>query len=57
MKMLITGGAGFIGTETVKQLHISTESYDIAVLDSMTEQIHGKDWKNSYLYKTIEGKC
>ena len=22
----------------------------------MTEQIHGKDWKNSYLFKQIEGK-
>lgn len=54
--VLITGGAGFIGSEIVKQLHITGE-WNITVLDSMTEQIHGKDWNNSYLYKQIEDKC
>lgn len=53
--VLITGGAGFIGTEIVNQLY-EKGGYNITVLDSMTEQIHGKDWKNSYLYKRIEGK-
>ena len=23
----------------------------------MTEQVHGKDWKNSYLFKQIKDKC
>lgn len=54
--VLITGGAGFIGSEIVKQLH-ATGEWNITVLDSMTEQIHGKDWKNSYLYKQIKDKC
>lgn len=55
-KILVTGGAGFIGAEIVNQLH-SMGGWDITVLDAMTEQIHGKDWLQSYLYKTIEGKC
>lgn len=55
-KILVTGGSGFIGAEIVNQLY-SIGDFDITVLDSMTEQIHGKDWENSYLYKTIQGKC
>ena len=55
-KVLVTGGSGFIGAEIVNQLY-NTGGWEITVLDSMTEQIHGKDWGNSYLYKTIEGKC
>lgn len=55
-KVLITGGAGFIGTEIVNQLY-EKGGYEITVLDSMTEQIHGKNWQESYLYKKIEGKC
>lgn len=49
-KVLITGGAGFIGSELVNQLYDLGE-YEITVLDCMTEQIHGSDWHNSYLYK------
>lgn len=55
-KVLITGGSGFIGSEIVNQLS-AMQHYDISVLDDMTEQIHGKEWKNSYLYKKIKGKC
>ncbi len=55
-KILVTGGSGFIGVEIVNQLYSIGES-EITVLDAMTEQIHGKDWENSYLYKTIKGKC
>ena len=54
--ILITGGSGFIGAEIVNQLHCAV-GYNITVLDSMTEQIHGKDWENSYLYKMIQDKC
>lgn len=54
--VLITGGSGFIGAEIVNQLH-NVGGFNITVLDSMTEQIHGADWQKSYLYKTIEGKC
>ena len=55
-KILVTGGSGFIGAEIVNQLYSSGE-WDITVLDAMTEQIHGKNWEDSYLYKTIKGKC
>jgi nucleoside-diphosphate-sugar epimerase len=44
---LVTGGSGFIGSEIVKQLYESGE----------WEITHGADWKQSYLYKQIEGEC
>ena len=56
-KVLVTGGAGFIGTEIVKQLYGNGGETEITVLDVMTEQIHGQDWKNSYLFKSIENSC
>lgn len=42
--ILITGGSGFIGSEIVKRLY-ETREWDITVLDSMSEQIHGKTGK------------
>lgn len=54
--ILITGGAGFIGSEIVEQLN-ECGRYNITVLDCMTKQIHGKDWKQSYSYKKIKEKC
>lgn len=54
--ILITGGAGFIGCELVKKLSALGE-WNITVLDSMIEQIHGKNWEESYLLKQIEDKC
>lgn len=54
--VLVTGGAGFIGSEIVKQLY-STGGWNITVLDSMTEQIHGKNWGDSYLLNQIKDKC
>ncbi len=55
-KILVTGGAGFIGAEIVKNL-FEEGYYDIIVLDDMTKQIHGEDWNESYLYKQIKNKC
>lgn len=56
MKVLITGGAGFIGSEICNQLYEQT-GYEVTVLDAMTQQIHGNKWEESYLYQKIKGKC
>lgn len=55
-KILITGGSGFIGYEIVKQLYDAHE-FDITVLDIMSKQIHGDNYKDSYLYNQIKDKC
>ncbi len=55
-KILITGGSGFIGSAIVNMLAGMGES-NITVIDSMNKQIHGGDWKDSFLYKSINGKC
>lgn len=59
MKILITGGAGFIGSEIVQQLNDgkNRKRNDIVVLDALTEQIHGKKPEKSYLYNKIKNKC
>ncbi len=54
--ILITGGSGFIGSEIVEKLS-KNGNYHIIVIDSMTKLIHGENWRQSYLYKKIEGKC
>ena len=56
MKVLVTGGVGFIGSEIVKQLRDKTEA-EIVVLDALTKQIHGEDPEKSYLYSAIKNKC
>ena len=55
-KVLITGGAGFIGSAIVHLLH-DEGSWDVTVLDCLSEQIHGADPDDSYLYRSIKGKC
>lgn len=55
-KILITGGAGFIGGEIVNQLYSNGE-YEITVLDSLSKQIHGENPNDSFLYKKIIDKC
>lgn len=54
MKVLITGGSGFIGSNLA--LKLIEKGYEVTVLDNMSEQIHGKNYKDSELYKNIEGK-
>lgn len=54
--VLVTGGAGFIGSEIVRLLSEKTD-YGIRVLDSLTEQIHGENPEDSYLYQSIKDRC
>ncbi|QNJ98947.1 SDR family NAD(P)-dependent oxidoreductase [Constantimarinum furrinae] len=49
--VLITGGAGFIGSNLA--LTLIEKGYNITVLDSLSEQIHGE---NSSLYESIKDK-
>ncbi len=55
MKILITGGAGFIGANLVTRLH--AEGHSLVVLDTLSPQIHGVDAEQSPLRRQIEGKC
>lgn len=55
-KVLITGGAGFIGSYIVNQLFFQ-KNYEVIVLDNFSEQIHGKNYRESFLFKSIAGKC
>ena len=55
MRVLITGGAGFIGSHIALKL-IET-GYDVTVLDNLLEQIHGTNPDTtSPLYQSIKGK-
>ena len=53
-RVLITGGSGFIGSNLA--LKLLSKGYKVTVLDNMSKQIHGEDYKNSELYKNIAGK-
>ncbi len=50
-KILITGGAGFVGSHTADQL--LQQGYEVRVYDSLSEQVHGGDFP-SYLSKDVE---
>lgn len=52
--ILITGGAGFIGSNLA--LKLVEKNYNVTILDKMSEQIHGKNYEESQLYKNIKGK-
>ncbi len=55
MKILITGGAGFIGSNLA--LGLTAKGHEIVVLDNLSPQIHGEDpGQSSPLYKSIMGK-
>lgn len=49
--VLITGGAGFIGSYVAKIL--SKDGINVRVLDCFSNQIHGVDYKTSFLYNQV----
>jgi dTDP-L-rhamnose 4-epimerase len=51
-KILLTGGAGFIGNLIVERLYHQNK-YEIDVYDNFSKQIHGDNYKESYLYNNI----
>jgi len=53
-RILITGGAGFIGSNLVAALH--AKGHEITVLDTLSEQIHGVDPDVSPLYQAVRDK-
>lgn len=54
MKVLITGGAGFIGSSL--SLKLIEQGYAVTVLDNLSKQIHGKFPEQSELYMKIKNK-
>ncbi len=56
MKIVITGGAGFIGSRLVNALHLAG-GYYIEVIDCLSPQVHGVDGTDSDLFESIKGKC
>lgn len=53
-KVLITGGAGFIGSNTANRL--IKLGYDVTVVDSLIEQIHGAEPFESTLFKSLDSE-
>jgi len=53
--ILITGGAGFIGSNLA--LKLLAKGYHVSILDNLSPQIHGNNpQKTSPLYQSIQGK-
>lgn len=55
MRILITGGAGFIGSNLVSELY--RRGHEVTVLDNLSPQIHGSDPEQSPLFRSIRGKA
>lgn len=55
MKILITGGAGFIGSYLTDALF--ERGHEITIIDSFNSQIHGNDYKKSFLYNKVKDKA
>ena len=53
-RILITGGAGFIGSNLIQALHANGDQ--IAVLDTLSEQVHGENPKESTMFNSIREK-
>lgn len=52
--VLITGGAGFIGSNIA--LELLKKGYRVKILDNLSKQIHGEDYNKSPLYNSVKNK-
>ncbi len=50
--VLITGGAGFIGSHLADEL--IEHGYSVRILDSLLDQVHGKNQRPDYLHPDVE---
>lgn len=53
-KVLITGGAGFIGSNLA--LALCARGFEVTIMDCLSPQIHTADPSQSYLYRTISDR-
>ena len=53
-KILITGGAGFIGSNLA--IKLVDAGNEVVVLDNLSKQVHGEDYRTSYTYNLIKDK-
>jgi dTDP-L-rhamnose 4-epimerase len=55
MKVLVTGGAGFIGSRSV--LRLLQEGHECVVLDNLHPQVHTHNPEQSSTWKAVQGAC